>query len=119
MVGDDVTGLDKHVLFVDARDLENSSDLPKRGEAALKEHKPIKSFQAEILAKGPFEYEKDWFLGDIVTVQNKDWDITMNSRITEVTEVYEAGGLSLTVTFGISLPTLGEKLRKALKDHAQ
>lgn len=113
-VGSDATGLDKHIIFVDARDLENSADLPRRGETKLNEHKRVITFQSQILPEGPFKYEKDWNLGDIATVKNKDWGVTMDTRITEVTETYEAGGFKLNVTFGESLPTITEKIKSAL-----
>lgn len=116
MVGDDDTGLDKHVIFVDARDIKNSADLSERGKVKLAEHKRIISLQSEILTKGPFEYEKDWDVGDIVTVQNKDWNITMDTRITEVEEIYEAGGFKLNVTFGKNTPTLTQKLKSTLQE---
>lgn len=116
MVGSDTTGLDRHVIFVDARDVESSSDLSSRGEAKLAEHQRLTSFQSEVLATGPFQYRKDWDVGDVVTVQNKDWGVTMDSRITEVTEIYEAGGLKLNVVFGNSLPTLTEKLKSAFQE---
>lgn len=116
MVGSDATGLDKHVIFVDARDIENSADLAQRGEAKLSEHPRIISFQSEILDSGPFEYQKDWDVGDMVTVQNKDWNITMDTRVTEVEEIYEAGGFKLNVTFGESIPTLTQKLKSTLQE---
>ncbi len=116
MVGNDAVGLDKHIIFVDARDIESSADLMQRGELKLSEHKRTNSFQSEILLSGPFQYQKDWNVGDIVTVQNKDWNITMDTRITEVEEIYEAGGLKLSVTFGESIPTLTQKLKSTLQE---
>jgi hypothetical protein len=116
MLGSDDAGLDKHVIFIDARDIENSADLSERGKVKLAEHKRIISLQSEILTKGPFEYEKDWDVGDIVTVQNKDWNITMDTRITEVEEIYEAGGFKLNVTFGKNTPTLTQKLKSTLQE---
>lgn len=116
ITGSEATGLDKHVIFVDARDIKNSGDLPMRGEAKLSEHRRILSFQSEVLPTGPFEYEKDWDLGDIVTVKNKDWNITMDTRITEVTEIYEIGGFKLNVIFGESLPTLTERFKLSLEE---
>lgn len=115
MVGDDATGLDKHVIFVDARDIENTADLMPRGEAKLSEHKRNTSFQSEVLPYGPFLYQKDWDVGDLVTVQNKDWELTMDVRITEVEEVYESGGFRLNVVFGNSLPTLADKINQELE----
>lgn len=116
MVGSDATGLDRHVVFIDARDVENAADLSSRGEVKLAEHQRLISFQSEVLTNSPFKYQKDWDVGDVVTVQNKDWGVTMDSRITEVTEVYEAGGFRLSVTFGNSLPTLTEKLKSTFQE---
>jgi len=72
--------------------------------------------QSEVLIKGPFQYQKDWDVGDIVTVQNKDWNITMDTRITEVEEIYEAGSFKLNVTFGKNTPTLTQKLKSILRE---
>jgi hypothetical protein len=82
--------------------------------AKLVEHQRVISFQAEVLTQGPFLYGVDWDVGDVVTVQNKDWNLTMDTRITEVTETYEPGGFRLSVVFGNSLPTLSQKLKSAL-----
>lgn len=111
LVGNNASGLDRHVIFVDARDLESAADLPGRGEAKLAECKRVLSFQTEVLTKGSFVYQRDFDVGDVVTVQNKDLDLTLDARITEVTEIYEAGGFRLTATFGHSMPTLAEKLK--------
>jgi hypothetical protein len=116
MLGSDATGLDRHVIFVDARDVKDTADLPAKGEAKLAEHQRVISFQAEVLAAGPFKYQQDWDVGDVVTVQNKDWSITMDTRITEVQEIHEASGFKLNVTFGNNLPTLPQKLKAALGD---
>ncbi len=110
------TGIDRYVTFVDARDTENTIALIERGNIRLSELKRLYSFQAEVLVKGPFEYQKDWEVGDVVTVQNKGWGVVMDSRITEVTEIYEAGGFQLKAVFGNSLPTLSGKLKFAFKD---
>ncbi len=116
MMGSEATGFEKSVIFVDARDLEANTDLPARGEAKLKEHERIISFDAEVFPTRPFEYEKDWDLGDIVTVQNKEWNVEVDARITEVTEIYEAGGFRLDVVFGEGPLTLGEKIKREIKD---
>lgn len=114
MMGSESTGFDKSVIFVDARDLGENTDLPARGAVKLKEHERIISFGAEVLPTGPFEYEKDWDLGDIVTVQNKEWNVKIDTRITEVTEIYEAGGFRLSVVFGEGALTLGEKIKREI-----
>lgn len=113
-VGGETSGLDKHVIFVDARDVENAADLFSRGEAKLAERQRVLSLQSEVLIVGPFAYQQDWEVGDLVTVQNKNWGLTMDSRVTEVEEIYEAGVFRLNVTFGYNLPSLSKKLKTAL-----
>ncbi|MCM8710546.1 siphovirus ReqiPepy6 Gp37-like family protein [Clostridium sp. SYSU_GA19001] len=112
-VGDEITGFDRIETFIDARDINENEDLAQRGIQKLLEFKNIQSFTSEII-NNVFEYEKDWNLGDIVTCQNRKWGITMDTRITEVKEIYENTGLKLEVTFGNSIPTLTDKIKKVI-----
>ncbi|MEW6661974.1 MAG: siphovirus ReqiPepy6 Gp37-like family protein [Bacillota bacterium] len=107
-------GLARIETFIDARDVENPANLTARGEQKLAEMSIQQALEAQILTKGPFLYERDWDLGDVVTVQNKGWGITMDARITEVKEIYEPGGFKLEVTFGNSWPTLIDKIKQQL-----
>lgn len=111
-VGEDLSGLERLEVFVDARDIESAEDLPERGLQKLAEVPSVLTFDTEILTEGPYLYGEDWDLGDVVTIQNKKWGLTTNSRITEVTEIYEPGGFQLRVTFGNNLPTLVERMKK-------
>lgn len=62
-----------------------------------------------------FIYQRDWDLGDIVTVENRDWGYTMDTRITLVREIYEPEvGFNLEVVFGNDRPTLITKLRQVI-----
>ncbi|MBT2661953.1 hypothetical protein [Bacillus sp. ISL-45] len=113
-IGNDLSGLERNEVFIDARDIEDGSDLPSRGEQKLAEFMPVQSFETKVLPYSTFIYEEDWDLGDIVTTQNKEWGITANLRVTEVTETYEPGGFRLDVVFGKSLPTLVEKIKQEI-----
>ena len=105
------TGADRREVFIDARDIDGPEALQVRGQQRLAELNRQVMFEAEILTYGPFKYGTDWDLGDIVTVQSKEWGITMDTRITEVREIYEPTGFRLEVTFGNSWPTLIEKIK--------
>lgn len=113
-VGSDTTGYLRHVVFVDARDVTDTTGLVNRGVTQLLDMQEAVSFQSGILPGGPFTYQKEWDVGDIVTIQNRGWGITMDSRITEVTEIYESGGNKLQATFGNSVPTLYKRLRSEI-----
>ena len=123
------SGLSRYELFVDARDIEEEidvegedpiprpiqdvvNDLLNRGEQKLAEMIQERFMEAQILTHNTFKYEKDWDLGDVITNQNKDWGITLDTRITEVKEIYEPSGFQLEATFGQSRPTLIDKIKQ-------
>ena len=106
-------GLDSFETFIDARDIENDNDLPSRGNQKLSETQEILTFDSRVLTDKNLVYEEDFKLGDIVTIQNNQWNITTDRRITEVTEIYESTGFKLDVAFGESLPTILDIVKKA------
>lgn len=138
----DGRGLERLEVFVDARDIQskqtnedgNEVTIPEddvirllieRGEKALstdygKEFyleaqiltPTIKDRRNEFAMATPFEYEKDFRLGDIVQVFNKSWNITMDAPITEFNEIYESSGFTLEAIFGEAVPTLISKIKR-------
>lgn len=113
-IGSGNTGLNRNEVFIDARDIDEGGDLPSRGEQKLAEYERTQSFETKVLPFSTFIYEQDWDLGDITTIQNKEWGVTTHLRVTEVTETYEPGGFRLDVVFGKALPTLVEKIKQEL-----
>ena len=120
-------GLSRIETFIDARDIseedENQQALPEneiiaklqqRGQQKLSEFTQDFFLEGQILTNSPFVYEKDYDLGDIVTIQNREWGITRDARITEIKEIYEPGGFQIEATFGESRPTLIKKLKQEL-----
>jgi Siphovirus ReqiPepy6 Gp37-like protein/F5/8 type C domain len=87
-------------------------DLTDRGQQELNGLLQEQYLEGQVLTNSPFEYENDYDLGDIVTIQNKDWNITMNARITEVKEIYEQSGFQIEATFGNKRPTLIDKIKR-------
>lgn len=112
----EASGMNRNEVFIDARDIEDSAHLPSRGEQKLTEYARIESFETSVLTYGPFVYGKDWNLGDIVTVQNAKRTRTAHLRVEEVTEVVERDGYHLDVVFGQPLPTIADKLKRALDE---
>ena len=112
IVGDS-EGLDSFEAFIDAKDIENNNDLPERGSQKLSETQEILTFDSRVLTDKNLVYEEDFKLGDIATIQNNQWNITTDRRITEITEIYESTGFRLDVAFGESLPTILDIVKKA------
>ncbi|GGB41790.1 hypothetical protein GCM10011409_19180 [Lentibacillus populi] len=121
------SGWDRIETFVDARDIGTTEDgeeepteeeldqqLVERGKEKMSEMVTVYSLDAEIITPvkkiTPFQYEKDYDLGDKVQVVNKSWGLKMSAPITEFLEIYEDDGFRLEATFGRSRPTLISKL---------
>lgn len=107
-------GLARKEIFIDARDLPETDSLYERGQQKLDEMKSDMLLEGQIMATGPFRYGEDYDLGDIVTIRNKDWGVTLDARITEVKEVYEPSGFTLEATFGSSFPTLISRVKQEI-----
>jgi len=129
MTGENASGFDRYELFVDARDVEEETDddppqpipeheieerLINRGKQKLTEHEQEIYMEGQTLTKSRLVYEKDYDLGDIVTLQNKDWGVTMDARITEIKEIYEQNGKKLELTFGNDRPTLIDMIKQEI-----
>lgn len=123
---------DRYELFIDARDIEEEidqeegepiprpvedieRDLTNRGNQKLQEHEQEVYLEGEYSNSKNLIYRKDWDLGDIVTVQNKDWDITTDLQITEVKEIYEGGVFKVEPLFGGDRPDLISKIKQEME----
>ena len=115
------SGLARHEKYIDARDIaqenltveEYTELLQGRGMLKLSEYEEIKSFGSKINLNGNLIYKSDFDLGDVVTCMSRRWGVAVDTRITEVEETYE-NGLSVNVSFGNSMPTITEKIKRAV-----
>ncbi|HDK7179315.1 TPA: siphovirus ReqiPepy6 Gp37-like family protein [Clostridium botulinum] len=89
--------------------------LLQRGKEKLSECEEIKTFDSKINTNGNNVYKKDFDLGDIVTIVDKKWGIRIDTRITEIEEVYEEKGLEVNVTFGNNIPTIIDKIKQVVR----
>jgi len=122
-VNSSYSGLNRHELFVDARDLKKEVDsvvlsdteynnlLNQRGKEKLIEYKDIQTFEGKIITNN-YIYKKDYDLGDIVTVMDKKWNVAVDTRITEVNEIYENGKSAIVPVLGNKIPTILDKLKR-------
>ena len=100
VVGDDDAGLDSYEIFVDASDIVYDEFLADRGLQELELYKELKSFESNVESTKTLMYGKDFNLGDMVTIRNKEWNVTESARVSEAIEVFESTGYRLDVTFG-------------------
>ena len=127
-----LTGGDRKELYVDARDLQsNGTDenghpieltpnqykqvLWNRGNDKLSECITTETFEAKIRVIGDVQYQfnKDFFKGDKVTIRDNQLGVMISARITEVEEDF-GEEYNLVLTFGYSYPTILQKIKRKL-----
>lgn len=122
-VSDSYAGLNRRELFVDARDLQKEVDevvmpdveyrnlLTQRGNEKLSEYKELQTFEGKVITNN-YIYKQDYDIGDIVTVLDKKWNVAVDTRITEITEIYENGKIEIVPVLGNKIPTVLDKLKR-------
>lgn len=113
-----VTGLARREMFVDASshsktytddsgaeqtiaDDEYDVQLKTLGLQEVAKHEIVETFDGAIdLTNGSFVYGRDFFLGDVVTVQDVEIGLYINPRILEITEVYDENGYQISAVYG-------------------
>lgn len=131
--GDNTTkGFGRRELYVDARDIQSESvnedgttttltpteydaALVNRGDDKLTECKTTETFEAQIRVFGDVQYEfgKDYQKGDKVTVRDRQLNVVVSARITEVEEDFD-DEYALVLTFGYSYPTIMQKVKQQI-----
>lgn len=104
----DASGLSRYEIWVDSRntstndgeisDEEYTELLIQEGEEKLSELQPTTSFSGEIDSTINYVFNQDYFLGDIVQVEN-DYGIRAKTRIIEIIESEDDTGSSIIPTF--------------------
>ena len=77
-------------------------------------YRTVEALSANVLETQD-EYGKDFFLGDIVTVQNRAWGVSLNARVTAMTLSASAGNVTRTVTFGDAPVNPIARLRRQIR----
>lgn len=110
----DASDFERIETFIDCNS-EDINEITKAGEVALKDFEELKTFEIDVIHNNTFIYEKDYDLGDVVTIQDRKLKITMNSKIVEVKETHTPKTFAVKLTFGKSIPNLLTKLIKAVR----
>ena len=102
------SGLNRFEIWVDARNTSSNEGeitpseyqelLEQAGAEKLAETGMTTEFSGEVLPDANFIYGVDYFLGDIVQIEN-DYGISKAARITEIIESEDENGLTVIPTF--------------------
>jgi hypothetical protein len=90
-------GLARREAFVRA----GKYDPNELGAQFLRQNEPVESLDVKIINPyTPFEYKKDYDIGDIVTIISQDYGVEITKNILEITEFFDRTGFHLYVVFG-------------------
>lgn len=122
------SGKERYEVFIDARDISNDTEdetprsqneieaeLQGRAQEKLEEYKQTLFLEGQALDSQSQQFERDYFLGDIVTLQDKGWGVTIDVRITLIKEVIENNKYTIDITYDNDRPTLISKIKRELK----
>ena len=90
-------GFERRVLYVNAKDIEEPAGpnlnrlLTQKGQEELAKTKPINAFEGEITKFTDYVYGKDYNLGDIVELKDREGNMN-RMRVAEVIRVHDAEG---------------------------
>jgi len=108
----EATGFNRREVYIDLNSMEDPDELNREGKKKLDEYKIIQSIEGKVYQIPNMEWEKDFFLGDVVTLESDG--IYEDKRIIQAKEIYERNNKTVELGFGDKVPTLGEKIKKAI-----
>lgn len=133
-VGETSSGLARKELYVDARDIQstktdesgNTTTIPTseyeamlktRGKEKLKEYAVAKNFETTIRTDdlAGFVFDKDYFLGDTITVYDSVLKVKADVTITAAEYSYKNSGDEVSLTLGYPRLSVMEKLKREVK----
>ena len=117
MIGVNASGLERREVWVDASsqskfyetgeerkeysDQEYLSLIKSAAQQTLSEFQITEIYKGEINVNNSiYEFRKDYNIGDIVTIEDKELGIYFNPRIISVMEAQNEQGYSISVSYG-------------------
>ena len=81
---------------------KTTNEVVAEGYSELNKRPHNESFIAEIIdnENTMSTFNIDWFLGDVVTIQSKDLNVSVNAQVVQTDETFENGEYTLDATFG-------------------
>lgn len=118
----DSSGLNRREIYTDARDLSTTIEdgqtltdeqynelLKQRGNETLLENKIIKTFDGQVDTTSMYQYAKDFFMGDIVQLEN-EYGMESSVRIIEYIYCNDRTGYNNYPTFEVLDEENGEEV---------
>lgn len=106
------TGFNRREVLIDLNNIEDPVELKQEGQKKLDTYKIIQSVEGRVYQIPNMEWEKDFFLGDLVTLES-DGNYK-DKRIIQAKEIFERNNITVELGFGDKVPTLGEEIKRVI-----
>lgn len=132
-VGDDKTGLNRWETVIDVRgevqsiytgpddvdysmtEQEYEQALKAKGNTLLSDYKRRITFESTVGNDPDYEFDKDYFLGDIVSTVNTELGVQMHRRVIQVSETHTMSDYSIDISLGDGVLEFSQALKRELK----
>lgn len=105
-----MSGFNRREVYIDLNNIEDIDELKTQGQKKLDTYKTIRSVEGKVYQIPNMTYGKDFFLGDIVTLESDG--IYEDKRIIQAKEIYERNNITVELGFGDKAPSLAEQIKK-------
>ena len=108
----------KEIIIDSSKKTQN--EVVSEGRSELNKRPHVESFTGEIInnENTMTTYEKDWVVGDIVTIQSREifkgLQLSMDAMITGIEEIYDEGEYTINATFGEEKLTFIQLIKNAI-----
>lgn len=112
-------GLERREMSVDCGELSVSEtsqalSMGQKARQAMKSRQRTEQLTCDTLSAGMYEYGSDYDIGDMVTVEMPYFGLSIDQRIVEVDEIYEAGKVRIVPVCGAQ-SDMGVRLVRAVR----
>lgn len=115
VIGDTV-GLNRHEMIVENKtsDEEEVKSFDEMAAEALFKNKTKENVKCDIAPDLFYVYKKDYKLGDVITILNKEWKLQKELRIEEIEETYDKNDYKLNIVLGEQIPLIFAKIKNKI-----
>lgn len=90
-----------------------------QAQSHLDDNKPLEALDAVVIDEEIFEFGVDYDLGDIITINNGDWKVEADMRVTSMTVESDAknNDLRIMLSFGSQIPRITDRIKDEIKKY--
>ena len=90
------------------------AELRRKALIQAEGYRPVESFKCDV-SDSRRRFGEDYFLGDVVTAQDKEWGVSVHAPVTAMVTKYTSSGIARTATLGTAPLNVFGLLRRQIR----